>query len=73
MAIKAHRETLNIMQRFWQTLLHKKIKFRSLAGGVQALDASIRQTERVYRRVLQRHSSSVQIVRLYAKVRLLPR
>jgi hypothetical protein len=49
LVLKVHRDTLNIIQKFWQSLLHKNIKFRALAGTVQAMDASTRQADRVYK------------------------
>jgi hypothetical protein len=53
MALKAHRDALNTMQRFWHTMLHKRVQFRTLASTVQAMDLSIRQAERVYKCVDQ--------------------
>jgi hypothetical protein len=47
--LKVHRETLNNILRFWQCLTHKNIKFRTLASTVQAMDASIRHADQVYK------------------------
>jgi hypothetical protein len=49
MVLRVHRETLDIMQQFWQALMRKRVFVKKLADTVQALDLSIRQAERVYK------------------------
>jgi hypothetical protein len=51
MVLKAHRETLDVGQRFWMSLLHKNVRFNKLTSVIQSLDKSIRETDRVYRHV----------------------
>ncbi len=49
MLLKVHRETLANIQNFWQCLIHRTIRFRTLAHAVKSMDASIRQADRVYK------------------------
>jgi hypothetical protein len=49
MVLKVHRDTLNNIQRFWHVLMHKTVRFKTLADSVQAMDGSIRQADRVYK------------------------
>lgn len=43
------------------------VKFDAMSAAIERMDLAVKQADRVYRMVLQRHSSNLKIVRLYAK------
>jgi hypothetical protein len=56
------------MQRaFWQSLLHYNVSFHQLSTVIKRLDKAVHVAERVYRSVLQKNSTSVKLLRIYAK------
>ena len=67
MAIKSHTEALLAIRAFWSLLTHSNVRFNAVAAAVKRMDESIRAAERVYRTVVQRHTTNVKMVRLYAK------
>jgi hypothetical protein len=59
---------LSCLQRaFWQALLHHNVSFTALVAAVRRLDKAVRGADHVYRSVLQKNSTSVKLLRIYAK------
>ncbi|KAJ9530064.1 hypothetical protein QJQ45_023344, partial [Haematococcus lacustris] len=67
LALKVHKEALMAIRMFWACLVQHKVNFDSMSTAVERMDSSIRQADKVYRSVLQRHTSNMKLVRLYAK------
>jgi hypothetical protein len=51
MVVKAHREALDNIQHFWKCVMHRTVKFRTLAVVVKDMDSTIRLADRVYKYV----------------------
>ncbi len=47
----------------------RRVKFQTLAQAIDRIEATVGQAEKVYRMVLQRHSTSIKILKLYARFR----
>ncbi|KAL6754986.1 hypothetical protein V8C86DRAFT_270236 [Haematococcus lacustris] len=67
LAVRMHMDALLAMRNFWETLLHANITFDKLSRAVARIETCVRASERMYRTVLSRHSSSVKVLQLYVK------
>jgi hypothetical protein len=56
-----------LQRAFWQALLHHHVSFTALVAAVERLDKAVRSADQMYRSVLQKNSTSVKLLRLYAK------
>ncbi len=62
-----HLEALWAQRAFWETLQHRVVTFRKLAGAVRHIEQSTRAAERQYKHVMARHAGKLDILHLYVK------
>lgn len=67
MVLRTHKEALYAIRAFWAALQHSRVTFVTLSRALRRIDIAVKGAERAYRSVMQRHSNSAKIVRLYAK------
>ncbi len=67
LVLKAHREALASMKTVWQLLLKEKVYFTAMVDAIKRVDVAVRNAERVYRQVLNRHPNSSKLLTLYAR------
>ncbi len=58
---RAHREALQAISMVWTHLCAYDVKFGTISNVIKQMDEAIREADRTYRTVMQRHSSNVQV------------